>query len=356
MTHPLTLLVKKSHLTCACLLPLPPYNKLRKRRCFLSIIIELLPEISDFFSITVDKLLGANTSIEQNRVNDYLNHFQIAISQGDIALCIQIARDGVREFPNNFALLNKLMYALFLSRDEDGNIPNKKENMQKYDAEITAIGERIMKYCPDQDIRMEATSRLAFNHCEMGRQEQGRAVYATLPSQQFCRESQIWWVLDNEEKLPFTRNFIRQSYNNLKAGLYNIIYGRLLPDEDLIPISNKMFALDELILGEDATHSRHYQAQCRCMTARIYTRLGKTAEALKQLQIAADYAVTFDNRPEEGKTSSQLLGETNWKRTDFESSDNRSCREIMINKWLAHSDFDTIRGFAAFEKIVRGLS
>ncbi len=29
---------------------------------------------------------------------------------------------------------------------------------------------------------------------------------------------------------------------------------------------------------------------------------------------------------------SLLLGETNWKRTDFESTDNRSCQEIMRSK------------------------
>lgn len=64
--------------------------------------------------------------------------------------------------------------------------------MEKYDAEITALGERIMKYCPDQNICLEATSRLAFNHCEMGRKEIGKAVYETLPSSKFCKENQEW--------------------------------------------------------------------------------------------------------------------------------------------------------------------
>ena len=35
------------------------------------------------------------------------------------------------------------MYALFIAGDDDGNIPEWKENMEKYDAEITALGERI---------------------------------------------------------------------------------------------------------------------------------------------------------------------------------------------------------------------
>ncbi|MDE7313448.1 MAG: helix-turn-helix transcriptional regulator [Eubacterium sp.] len=318
--------------------------------------IELIPEISDFFAVTADKLLGTDRLIEKNKVETYLNRYQEAVSQGDMKRCIQIAREGVGEFPNNYTLLNKLMYALFLAGDEDGNIPDWKENIQKYDAEIVALGERIMKYCPEQEIRLEATARLAFQHCEMGRKKQGRAIYETLPPQRFCMEAQIWQALDEDEKLPFTRKLIRQSYENLKAGLYNIIYGKLLPDKDLISVSEKITALNELIRGEDAAHARHYLAQLNCMSAQVYARLGKTDEALHQLQIAADNASAFDHCPKEGTAYSLLLGDTNWKRTDFETTDNRSCQEIMRSKWMCHSDFDAIRDTAAFQQIVQRLS
>lgn len=139
--------------------------------------MELLPVIADFFGVTVDKLLGVSEIIEQERVNEYLARFQDAVSCGKIEDGISVVREGVAEYPNNYLLLNKLMYALFLAGDDDGNIPDWEENRQKYDAEITAIGERIVKYCPDLDICLEAKARLAFNHCEMGRKKQGRAIY-----------------------------------------------------------------------------------------------------------------------------------------------------------------------------------
>ena len=63
-----------------------------------------------------------------------------------------------------------------MAGSDDADTPNWKENMEKYDAEITALGERIIRHCPDMEIRLEATERLAFNHCEMGRKEQGRAI------------------------------------------------------------------------------------------------------------------------------------------------------------------------------------
>ena len=147
--------------------------------------IELLPTIADFFGITVGHLMGLDEAAERDKVAKYVDQFQQAVSQGRINDCIEIARKGTAEYPNNYVLLNKLMYALFLAGDSDGNIAGWQENMQKYDAEITMLGERIMKYCPDQDIRLEAAGRLAFQHCEMGRREIGRAIYETLPAQKY---------------------------------------------------------------------------------------------------------------------------------------------------------------------------
>ena len=177
--------------------------------------MELLPAIAEIFRCSADSLLGIDDSTEKAKVDQYLQRFQAAVSKGKIDECITIAREGTAEFPNNYALLNKLMYALFISGDDDGNIPDWKENMEKYDREIIALGERIRNYCPDQEIRLEATARLAFQHMEMGRRDLGRSIYETLPPKQYCRENQIWWGLEEAEKLPFIRSQIRADYESL---------------------------------------------------------------------------------------------------------------------------------------------
>lgn len=196
--------------------------------------------ISDFFGITVDQLLGVNETVEREKVAQYLFRFQEAISQGKVYNCIAIAREGVAQYPNNFALLNKLMYALFIAGDDDGNIPEWKENMEKYNAEITALGERIIKYCPDQDIRLEATARLAFNHCEMGRKEMGKAIYELLPSAEFCKENQMWWSLTANEKLPYLRNKIRHDYESLRSSIWLLANSSCISDEQSIVAIKKV--------------------------------------------------------------------------------------------------------------------
>lgn len=318
--------------------------------------LELLPTIADFFGVSVDQLMGVNQALEQQRVDQYLERYQESISQGHIDDCIAIAREGVAEYPNNYVLLNKLMYALFVSGDETGNIPDWQENMRKYDQEITALGQRIMKYCTDQDIRLEATARLAFNHCEMGRKAEGRRVYETLPSQKVCRENQMWWCLDETEKLPFTREQIHTSASNLSAGLYNMTDGRLLPDARLIEVYEKMFALGDIIWDRDPSGNEFCLAQIRCEMAACYARLQETDKALEQLELAAELAHAWDHRPQSGINHSLLLGDIPWNRSDWDTADTRSCQEIMRDKWMATADFDEMRDTPAFQSLLDTLA
>ena len=317
--------------------------------------IELLPIMADYFETTVDSILRVEETVEKERVKRYLADFQDAVSRGQMDACIRIARAGVEEFPNNHMLLNKLMYALFLAGDEDGNIPDWQENMQKYDAEITALGERIMKYCPDQDIRLEATGRLAFNHCEMGRKKQGRAIYETLPPMALCKENQIWWGLDEEEQLPFLHTKIRLAYESLRAGMYTLTWLRQLPDVEVVEISKKILALDALIFDGAVPDWNWGKGRIRCNLAKAYIRLGETEKALEQLEEAARFVKLFDERTEKGSSETLLLGHLEWSRKDFETDDNRSNREIMRDKWLADPDFDPIRHRDAFHNILKVL-
>ena len=317
--------------------------------------MELLPTIADFFGITVDKLLGINESAEQKKVDEYLARFQEAISCGKVYDCIDIAREGVAEYPNNYVLLNKLMYALFVAGD-DGNIPEWEENMQRYDAEITALGERIMKYCPDINIQLDAAARLAFNHCEMGRKELGRKIYETLPSMEYCKENTMWWGLYDDEKLPFLRKKIKQNYEALRSSIWLLAKTGCISDEESILAINKAHEIEKIIYDGINTPDSWDAAKMQLDVAKLYTRLGKNEEAIKHLHMGAAAALSFDKRPEKQNFSSVLLGNVTIKRTDFETSDTRPLSEIMRDKWLSSSEFDTIRNTDDFKQIIAQLS
>lgn len=318
--------------------------------------MELLPTLAEFFGVTTDQLLGIDTEAERQKVEAYLTRFQDAISQGNVENRISIAREGIREFPNNYALLNKLMYALFISGDYDGNVEGWEENMDAFDQEITGLGERIMKYCPDQNIRLEAMVRLAFNHCEMGRLREGRAIYEALPPLEYCRETHLIHALSGEELLSCVREMILGGFSALRGGLYTLACERLLPDEDLACVYEKMFSLDSLIYDATADSPYRFTAQARCCYAATLARLDRKDEALHQLRIAAERADAFDARPPYATSRCLLLGEKEWSRKEFETSDNRPCRRIMLEKWLETPDFDALRATPEYQDIINTLT
>ncbi len=320
--------------------------------------MELLPDIADYFGITVDKLIGADKNAEQKEVNRYLDRFQEAVSKGEVYKCIDIAREGIKEYPNNYALLNKLMYALFISTDDDGNVSEWKENMQKFDSEITELGERIMKYCPDQDIRLEAMARLAFNHCEMGRKEIGRAIYESLPSMTHCREVAVNEALNEKERVENAYDLIYKAYGHLCCGIGILLSSKDFTDLEKEKLYQKSFALDKLIC-EDERISLYFpwgDAKGYCGFARVYARLNNTEMAIKQLKVGVKHAKAFDNRPKETTIKSLLIGEKTLKKSDFDTDDTRNACEIMRDKWLVNPDFDSIRNTSEFQEIIKSLS
>lgn len=318
--------------------------------------IELVLTIASFFGISVDRLMGIDEITEKEDVEKYLERFQLAISRGEIDECIAVAREGVGEYPNNYILLDKLMYALFVSGDDDGNIPQWKENMEKYDSEITTLGERIMKYCPDQSIRLAATARLAFNHCLHGRKEIGRKIYETLPSMKDCRELQIWWALKKEEKLPFLRDSIMESYEKLQSFIWLLADADVVDAETELLALKKVFDLEKLILDGNRPNNNWGTAWLDFDIAKRYALLEDYDNMYKHLHLAVAEAKAFDNRPDEQKYSAVLVGEIVERKTDFETTDTRSLCEILRDKWLIHDELDPVRDSDEFKAIIKELS
>ena len=315
--------------------------------------VELIPTIAGFFAVSVDQLLGVDEAVEKQAVDRYLSEFQKAISHGAVEECIRIARKGVAEFPNNYALLNNLMYALFVAGSDDADIPNWKENMEKYDAEIVALGERIRKYCPDVELRSEATARLAFQHCEMGRKAIGRSIYETLPTMEWCRESAIWWALAEEERLPHTRKYIGKAYDHVWGGMYQL--AQLLPTEEALLVLEKRDALEQLMSDDAPRRGTWGNTQGHFARAKCLVKLARIEEAFEQLRLAAEEAIAFDHRPEEETTITLLFGEEIHRRTEFDTADFRPLREILRDTWLADKVFDGIRKSKEFGEILEKL-
>lgn len=167
--------------------------------------ISLLPNIADFFGVTVDDMLGTDKTKTQAKINDYINCFDKAMNNEQYYDASEIAHSAVKAFPNNYKLLNCLMYSMFVLGDNTAGIPDWQKNQEKYNEKIVEIGERILNYCTDDSIRLEAKSRLGFFYCDTGRKDKGRQIIETLPSVNSCREAVLYWALEGDERLSYLK-------------------------------------------------------------------------------------------------------------------------------------------------------
>ena len=90
--------------------------------------IEFLPKIASYYDVSVDDLLGVGEIKKKERIKEYeerANHFNHI---GDVKNKLDVWREAQKEFPNDWTVLNGLMYAL-----------GGKENQQ----EVIEIGEKI---------------------------------------------------------------------------------------------------------------------------------------------------------------------------------------------------------------------
>lgn len=315
--------------------------------------MELIPTIAGFFAVSVDKLLGVDEEMEKKSVEEYLKRIKKALNRAALEESIQIAREGVAEFPNNYKLLNELMYTLFLITSDDADIPNWKENMEKYDGEIVALGERIMKYCPDVELRTEATARLAFQHCNMGRKAIGRSIYETIPTMVWCRERSIWWALEEEEKIPYARKYMGNALDHVFDAMDRLMH--LLPAKEALVVLDKWDALENWREDGKPIFGTWADADNHSLRAKYLLELGRVEEALEHLKIAAEAAIASDNFPEEVKLNSVLLGERTIKSSDFEEVDSRTDRQYFRDRWLTEDAYALVREREEFQEIIKML-
>ena len=118
---------------------------------------------------------------------------------------------------------------------------------------------------------------------------------------------------------------------------------------------SQMDALDELIYDGNAFKATWSNVDSAYRRAKCCAALLCYDEAIQHLERSAELAQAFDNRPEEEKVTSLLLGEQVRRRSDYETADSRPLREILRDSWLADEVFDAIRDTAAFQAVLEQL-
>lgn len=318
--------------------------------------IELLPVIAEYFSVSIEELLGVEQSRRREKAKEYKTRFQKAIGHGRVEDCILIAREGVREFPRDWELQNKLMYALFISGSDDGNIPDWQENIEKYKQEIIDIGENIIANCTDDAIRLEAKSRLGFHYCELGELEKGRKIFESLPEVSSCREMMLYWALRGDERRQHNREMFSQFLNHALWNLWTVASDSEMSPRERI---NTFLKYEKAIaLFYDKGDYGDWNEALSCLyfkkLAPFAIGLGETDEAFGYLEKGVGYMKDFAAMPEKYAHTTQIVKGVVADRYG-DTADSRAPWEQIIENCLSDRIYDCVRDDERFIKVIADL-
>ncbi len=321
--------------------------------------IALLPTIADYFGISIEELLGVNIARRQAKIGEYMAQFQDAVNHGLAEDCIEIARAAVKDFPKDYALQNMLMYALFLSGDDSGNIPNWKENQEKYKEEIIEIGNMILRECTDDVIRLDAKSRLGFHYCEIGEVQKGREIIESLPSEDSSKESMLYWALHGSELHQYLRSRIAAVCRSLIWCIWRYVQsGDTAPTlKDKIGFLDRCENIVRLIYSDEADFRIWCGEFARIdleTKIPLYLEMGDTQAAIRTFERAAKYLQLDSELLEPYVCVSPLVAGDRFTPV-CDTVDTRPLAQTAVEDYISRSCYDVLRDDGRFTEALRAI-
>ena len=117
--------------------------------------IEVLPAIADFFSVSLDELIGVDQKLKENKINEYIEKANKEQCAGNFKEAICIYREAVSQFPSSYKLQAFLASAI-------GCMDNGEKITLESANESINICQRILEDCIDDSIRYLALNILCW--------------------------------------------------------------------------------------------------------------------------------------------------------------------------------------------------
>ena len=238
--------------------------------------IELLPEISRFFGITVDELLGADQIDESRLYEDYEKKACELYRNGDVASVLPLWQEAHHKMPNHVGVKEMLMSTYF---DMD---------KVKYQKEIVELGTEIYHSEGGSYYKGQAISQIARTYAACGNQEKAEQWAYEAHQLMHSLEMILMQITNDSEELVSTFSFANYWYlnslfymgtriaecENIPCGTAYVqavskaiaaVYELVFPNDDMsfedlkrLCVQYRMIAEDETVLGKNEDDIKHY--------------------------------------------------------------------------------------------------
>ena len=163
--------------------------------------MELLPAIANYFSVTLDELMGMHAMRSASTMNaiftEAINHEH----SGNWQAARDVLQSALKTYPENHGLMTEL--ALVLT--QTGEI-----------TEAIAISENVLENCANEKLRSTARANLCFLYKNAGMPEKALALGKSLPHIWECREMLLPGLVSGESQSETKERSFNIAYQVLR--------------------------------------------------------------------------------------------------------------------------------------------
>ena len=303
--------------------------------------ITLLPDIAEFFHVTLDTLCGIDSQKQEREISSIIH----ATSDASYAEGVRIAREGLTKYSRSVELKRNLARAL-MGCTAQWTPP--KEVLE----EVIGLYEDVLHHSLDPNaLSPYDVSLLCEAYMSMGAVK--KAKETAMRMQGKYERQQLWCkILQGDELISHIQNSIIQTLPDIHFMVKHLAKTDGYTARDKISLYRKMIGIYALFdEGRDWPLGMIFSYQLYLQVAMLFMESGEAREALNALAQAAELAIRTDSLPVDGYPSSLLLNRINFQYLSGTTSE----RAYLCEKIEEESAFEPLRKMPQYAEIMAKL-
>ena len=319
--------------------------------------IELLPTLADFFSVSIDELLGYKLSEREQELANIKKEMERLSEVGSVEERVAYARNAFAHYPTDYEIRDHLAACLYFVWDETHD-----ETLFK---EIESLLSSVANGCNDENIRYDAINTLIALYGKVKQPEKAKEWVNRLTPMKYCREKALSDGIGDGKTKFYIQDEIDKLVSALGGAIQTLALSEDLPNDsstwndkiEMFRVSNQLF---HIIYGDDLMYHHSRLSFNYWIISTYQISLGKTEDAMESLEKMCDHAIAYDisYQKDRGRNFTSFLVDTQIypeKSKDFhELTEHTQCYYRLDR--LQHGRYDCIRQDPRFISIVERLN
>jgi transcriptional regulator with XRE-family HTH domain len=308
--------------------------------------ISQLAPLANIFDVSADVLLGIDVMNKEKQIQDIIvNAERIHFTAYEKS--ISILREGLKEYPNSYEIMERLMYCIQTSPHE-----KTKDETLISTKEIIELGEKILAECTNDKCRLRAVHSLcyAYSSPAIGMTEKAIELAEKLPNKTINNEILLAQLYEGEKKFKQLQKNMLSSFEMLTRSANELSeLNSTFTTDEIIIINQKIMTLIEVMI-EDGNYGFFALIMygCCCNLALYYAKKMDYDKVMEYLQRSTEIAIKTDAEFEGFSEYTSLLLKGTPCSMCFYGDESFSMKML---EHMKHTAFDSIRQTADFIEI-----